>query len=152
MPRSRAIFETCFALAGAALYGDSNRRASPSCPHSRIGSTRQWPIGGARTPAWWSARRYVRGMVCWKLCALLCRFDLTFHTASDEGVFPPEVLAARQQREVESLKGWQQTAAGLQDLAALHAWLHSEHMCYAVARQVRGSLPCVFLSCDLLIS
>ena len=56
MPRSRAIFEDCFALAGLTLHG-------------------------------------LRGY-----------YSLDFHSVRDEGVFPPEVLAARQHREHESLK------------------------------------------------
>lgn len=87
MPRSRAIFETCFALVGTALFDDPDR------------------------------------------------FRLSFHAASDEGTCPPEVLAARKQREAASLEAWRRTAKQLGDLAALHAWLHSEHACYAVARQ-----------------
>lgn len=68
-----------------------------------------------------------------------CRFQLSFHAASDEGVFPVEVLEARLAREAESLAGWQRTAAGFGDFADLHAWLHDQHLCYAVRRQVRPS-------------
>ena len=56
MPRSRAIFEDCFAVAGLTLHG--------------------------------SAEYY----------------SLDFHAVHDEGVFPIDVLAARQQREQESLE------------------------------------------------
>jgi len=56
MPRSRAIFETCFSLAGSSIHG--------------------------------SAQHY----------------SLDFHAVHDEGVFPVDVLAARQHREQESLE------------------------------------------------
>lgn len=56
MPRSRAIFERCFALAGDSLYGDD------------------------------------------------LHFQLDFHAVCDEGAFPEDVLAARRQREAQSLE------------------------------------------------
>ncbi len=56
MPRSRAIFERCFALAGGSLCGD--------CSH----------------------------------------FQLDYHAVHDDGAFPADVLAARRQREAQSLK------------------------------------------------
>ena len=56
MPRSRAIFEDCFAVAGQTLHGTSSH------------------------------------------------YSLDFHAVHDEGVFPPDVLAARQQRERASLE------------------------------------------------
>ena len=56
MPRSRAIFERCFALAGDSLYGDDSH------------------------------------------------FQLDFHAVRDEGAFPDDVLAARLQREAQSLE------------------------------------------------
>ena len=70
---------------------------------------------------------------------MLCRFQLSFHSASDEGIFPDDVLEARLAREGQSLAGWQRTAASFQTLADLHAWLHDQHLCYAVRRQV---CPC----------
>ena len=56
MPRSRAIFERCFSLAGETLWGD---------------------------------RAY---------------FDLDYHAVHDKGAFPGDVLAARLQREAQSLE------------------------------------------------
>lgn len=56
MPRSRAIFERCFSLAGETL---------------------------------WGTRAY---------------FDLDYHAVHDEGAFPEDVLAARLQREAQSLE------------------------------------------------
>jgi hypothetical protein len=48
-----------------------------------------------------------------------------------------EVLEARREREAASLAAWELTAAQLGDsLPAFHRWLHIEHLCYAVARQV----------------
>ena len=35
---------------------------------------------------------------------MCCRFDLTFHSASDAGIFPDDILQARQEREAESLQ------------------------------------------------
>ncbi len=64
------------------------------------------------------------------------RFQLTFHAASDEDIFPTEVLEARMRREAASLEAWQRMAGRFKTLTALHAWLHSNHTCYAVARQV----------------
>lgn len=63
------------------------------------------------------------------------RFELVFYPASDQGIFPDSVLLARQQREAESLAAWRTTCSGLTDLASIHAWLHSEHMCYSIQRQ-----------------
>ena len=67
---------------------------------------------------------------------MLRRFQLSFHAASDGGIFPPEVLVARQQREAESLADWERTAETFAGLADFHAWLHDQHLCYAVRRQV----------------
>jgi len=63
------------------------------------------------------------------------RFALHFYGASDEGIFPEEVLAARLEREAASLAAWRRTAASFTDLATVHHWLHQEHMCYAIPRQ-----------------
>lgn len=46
-----------------------------------------------------------------------------------------------------SLAAWRKTTARLPDLAALHVWLHHEHACYSVARQV----PPLFLVPFLLL-
>jgi hypothetical protein len=49
MPRSRAIFETCFGLAGAALWDDPGRCRSPGFGlHPRNQSPAQ--------PMWWTSR------------------------------------------------------------------------------------------------
>lgn len=45
--------------------------------------------------------------------------------------------------QAASLEGWHKTTKQLGDLAALHAWLHSEHACYAVARQVLDASQCI---------
>ena len=39
------------------------------------------------------------------------------------------------------LQRWEQDADKLPDLAMLHAWLHSTHLCYSTSRQV-GTLTC----------
>lgn len=51
-------------------------------------------------------------------------------------MFPGEVMTARQEREASSLAAWQRTATRFSDLASVHHWLHEEHMCYSVPRQV----------------
>ncbi|GFR42937.1 hypothetical protein Agub_g3814, partial [Astrephomene gubernaculifera] len=63
------------------------------------------------------------------------RFELLYVASSDAGVFEPEVLASRKSKEARSTQSWQLTAPRLTSLAALHTWLHSTHLCYAVARQ-----------------
>ena len=65
-----------------------------------------------------------------------CRFDLQFYSASDDGVFLKDVMAARLEREAAALAAWRRTASAFTDLASVHRWLHQEHMCYAVSRQV----------------
>jgi hypothetical protein len=49
------------------------------------------------------------------------------------------MLAARIQREAESLEDWKRTAQSFSGLADFHAWLHDQHLCYAVRRQVCDS-------------
>lgn len=93
MPRSRAIFELCFSLAGETLWGD---------------------------------RAY---------------FDLDYHAVRDEGAFPEDVLAARLQREAQSLENWERDTASFKSLADLHAWLHATHLCYSVSRQDEFGRP-----------
>jgi hypothetical protein len=63
------------------------------------------------------------------------RFSLTFLSSSDEGVFEPDVYAARLDKEAGSLAHWQAVASGLGSLADFHAWLFADHLCYAVPRQ-----------------
>lgn len=65
----------------------------------------------------------------------VCRFSLTFLSASDEGVFDDHVYNARIGKEAGSLALWQPVAPTLPDLAAFHQWFHSTHLCYAVPRQ-----------------
>jgi hypothetical protein len=60
---------------------------------------------------------------------------LTFLSASDEGCFDQYVYSARLQKEAASLAHWQGVATGLRSLPELQAWLHSDHLCYAVQRQ-----------------
>ena len=90
------------------------------------------------------------------------RFQLSFYAASDEGVFPEDVLQARHAREAASLEVttlvqwplsaciqhkitakmicvlqlWKSNVSRLHSLKDLHDWLHKTHLCYAVARQV----------------
>lgn len=65
----------------------------------------------------------------------LCRFSLTFLSASDKGVFDEYVYNARLEKEAGSLAHWQSVAAGLSNLADFHQWFYHEHLCYAVPRQ-----------------
>ena len=73
MPRSRAIFKTCFSLAGASLYGSAQH------------------------------------------------FALDFHAVHDEGVFPADVLSARQHREQQSLEVSLMVGLKSWDSGPLHA-------------------------------
>ena len=54
---------------------------------------------------------------------------------SDEGLFPPEVLLARAEKEAAAVAAWRRNTAPLRTLPALHAWLFATHLCYAVPRQ-----------------
>jgi len=45
------------------------------------------------------------------------------------------VIAARVQREAQSLANLRVTESQVTTLAGLHDWFHQEHRCYAVARQ-----------------
>jgi hypothetical protein len=74
---------------------------------------------------------------CFEVTLLLLprRFSLTFLSASDEGCFDEYVYSARLQKEAASLAHWQGVAGGLRSLPELQAWLHSDHLCYAVQRQ-----------------
>ncbi|KAK9846555.1 hypothetical protein WJX81_006513 [Elliptochloris bilobata] len=67
--------------------------------------------------------------------SLGCSFALDYHAASDEGVFEPEVLAARARREQASTASFLEATRKLHTLADFHAWLFQTHLCYAVARQ-----------------
>lgn len=154
MPRSRAIFETCFSLVGAALFDDPDR-----CRGARESMRKSSFLGHNLQAGFPSSRQCLdsqHGAACSDSSSAIHarsftlvlpatlgtfparsdRFQLTFHAASDEDIFPTEVLEARKRREAASLEGWQRMAGRFETLAALHAWLHSDHMCYAVARQV----------------
>eukprot|EP00878_Enallax_costatus_P030715 GHUV01033494.1.p1 GENE.GHUV01033494.1~~GHUV01033494.1.p1 ORF type:complete len:142 (+),score=31.45 GHUV01033494.1:214-639(+) len=63
------------------------------------------------------------------------RYSLTFLSASDEGVFDDYVYNARLGKEAGSLQHWRSVASGLRKLSDFHAWLHADHLCYAVPRQ-----------------
>lgn len=65
----------------------------------------------------------------------VCRFSLTFVSASDEGVFDQDVYSLRLGKEAGSLAHWESVAATLPDLAAFQQWIHTDHLCYAVPRQ-----------------
>ncbi|DBA72362.1 TPA: hypothetical protein ACH3X2_010515 [Trebouxia sp. C0005] len=62
-------------------------------------------------------------------------FAMSFHAASDEGVFAEDVLEARKQREEESRQTWFMNVHKLRTLADLHSFIHREHTCYSVAHQ-----------------
>ncbi|KAK9848231.1 hypothetical protein WJX84_002481 [Apatococcus fuscideae] len=62
-------------------------------------------------------------------------FLLDYHAAPDAGIFSDDVLEARTAREHESLLAWQENCRRLKSLEAMHAFLHHEHLCYAVERQ-----------------
>eukprot|EP00892_Ulva_mutabilis_P006385 jgi/Ulvmu1/4118/UM019_0097.1 len=61
--------------------------------------------------------------------------DLHFVEVSDYGIFENDVLAARKEREKQSLRRFVQDMEGITSLGAFSDWLHDTHLCYAVARQ-----------------
>lgn len=63
------------------------------------------------------------------------RFSLWFVSVSDEGLFPPEVLQSRRQREAASLLTWRGNSAKITSIKKLHSWLFDTHLCYSVSRQ-----------------
>eukprot|EP00240_Pyramimonas_obovata_P006015 CAMPEP_0118945114 /NCGR_PEP_ID=MMETSP1169-20130426/41646_1 /TAXON_ID=36882 /ORGANISM="Pyramimonas obovata, Strain CCMP722" /LENGTH=325 /DNA_ID=CAMNT_0006890755 /DNA_START=95 /DNA_END=1072 /DNA_ORIENTATION=+ len=67
-------------------------------------------------------------------------YHLTYISVADEGI-DPEVIAARREREAQSLKNLQATAAEVTTLEAFHEWFHNEHRCYSVARQAEIMYP-----------
>jgi len=69
------------------------------------------------------------------------RFSLEFVGSEDGEALPAAALAARLEKEAAALAAWRATAARLPDAPALHAWLHAEHLCYAVARQTEAPAP-----------
>lgn len=64
-----------------------------------------------------------------------CRTQLHFCPVSDKGVMDADVLAARAAREAASVQQFHEDTAHLHSLADFSHWLHSTHLCYAVARQ-----------------
>jgi predicted O-methyltransferase YrrM len=54
---------------------------------------------------------------------------------SDEAIFEPDVLLARQQREKQSLERFHEDMRCITSLAEFNDWLHMTHLCYAVPRQ-----------------
>ena len=72
-------------------------------------------------------------------------------------------LTERRAKGIDSLcawgvQRWEIDSRKLPDLATLHAWLHSTHLCYATSRQVRACsfaveplCPCVHSCSDTLI-
>ncbi len=50
-------------------------------------------------------------------------------------MFEPDVYAARTAKEADSLTHWRGVAGRVNSMQQLHAWLHEEHLCYAVPRQ-----------------
>jgi hypothetical protein len=54
---------------------------------------------------------------------------------SDEGIFHPEVIAARAAKEAAAVAAWQRNTAAIESLADLHSWLYATHLCYSVSRQ-----------------
>ena len=63
------------------------------------------------------------------------RFNLHFVAVPDIGM-PEDVLEARREREANSLKNFMGTVEATPSLAKFSEWMHMEHLCYAVLRQV----------------
>lgn len=56
-----------------------------------------------------------------------CRFELSFHPASDAGIFPTDILQARKEREAESLQVmW---LPFLRQQVLMHEMVHSSAEC-----------------------
>lgn len=62
-------------------------------------------------------------------------FCLDFHAAPDGDAYAADVMTSRKQREAQSLQDWERNAQSLLTLADIQCWLHTTHLCYAVARQ-----------------
>lgn len=58
-------------------------------------------------------------------------YTIHFHEVSDEGL-DPEMLAARIEKEQESLHALKQVIARIHTLSGLHEWLFGEHAAYMV--------------------
>lgn len=63
------------------------------------------------------------------------RFELQFLAVPDIGM-AEDVLEARREREANSLKNFQATIKATPSLSQFSEWMHMEHLCYAVPRQV----------------
>jgi hypothetical protein len=61
--------------------------------------------------------------------------QLVFVSASDEGLWPEDVLEARAAKEVEAAATWRRNFAGFATFSDLHTWFYATHQCYAVPRQ-----------------
>ena len=62
-------------------------------------------------------------------------FELEFCGVSDDGALSGEVLAARRDREAQSVRNLREEMGRIQTFAEASKWLHSEHRCYSVRRQ-----------------
>lgn len=65
----------------------------------------------------------------------MLRFQLTFLSVTDEGLFEPDVLAARHSKEAGSLAAWKDKCRAFSGIADIHDWMHQTHQCYATSRQ-----------------
>ena len=63
------------------------------------------------------------------------RFTLTFASCSDAGLFDPEVLQARRDKEAASLAQWRDHDFRSKTFTQLHSWLFLTHQCYSASRQ-----------------
>lgn len=52
-----------------------------------------------------------------------------------------QVLAARQEREAQSLKRWEEDMSVIETFEDFSEWLHLTHLCYAVPRQSEFGVP-----------
>lgn len=63
------------------------------------------------------------------------KFDLSFHPASDEGIFSAEVLEARAIKEQAAIQRWNVDTSSFRTLTDMHRWFYATHLCYSVSRQ-----------------
>eukprot|EP00890_Picochlorum_soloecismus_P001470 jgi/Picsp_1/2323/NSC_05786-R1_protein len=61
--------------------------------------------------------------------------NLVFLSASDDGLFPEDILNARIEKEMDSKRKWEDNTRGMKTLQEFHDWLYHTHLCYAVSRQ-----------------
>lgn len=125
MPRTRAIFDTCFSLAEQQLPGlaEAHRRTNQGAYTPDEGRPGTLNGGGLEMPL---KPRF---------------FQLEYKAVPDEGIFPEDVLQARRQREAASLATFVSNSRRWRSLADFHEWLHGEHLCYSVRRQGEFGLP-----------